>query len=198
MDLVGHGFGALKKVDHVVTEGKPLNPLPIPVFDRFEVAADRSPQKEIGLTNPGEDTVDGAEHFRVGVLAQLAHGAGQVVAPDHDPIQAGGRQDLVQIVHGLDVLNLDEDHDLLAGYGQVLFHGLNAVHVADGTESTNALGWVATGAHSLGGLFARADHGHHDAGRRQIQDRLDQDGIVPGHANDGRRLGAPQRRQVSQ
>ena len=71
-------------------------------------------------------------------------------------------------------------------------------HVADWPPAAHPLGRVAEGAHRGRGLFGGADHGHDDAGRRQVDDALDEDRVVPADADQGRHLGGARRQQVGE
>ena len=64
------------------------------------------------------------EHIRMRRLAvRAAHARGQIIRADEDGVDAGDREDLLEVAHRLDVLALEDDRDFVVRLGVVVGRG---------------------------------------------------------------------------
>ena len=123
-------------------------------------------------------------------LASETHRAGQVVGSHDDARQAGHGQDLVEVPDGVDVLDLHDDDHVFVGLAAEI--GAACPTVAGGpsrAEPADSLGRIETAGHGTANVVRGADQRHDHAGCPDVEDRLDQDRVVPRHPDDRRRVG---------
>src|SRR5260370_40414204 len=118
---------------------------------------------------------DSAALFYAGRPAILAaHAGSQVVGADEDRVDAGYRENLIGVAHGLDVLTLQNHQDLVIGAGIIVDGRGREIERVDATPDTAVPRRRILG-RSDGGqrLLAAIDHRHHDAVSAVIQNPFD-------------------------
>src|SRR5207253_5333967 len=100
----------------------------------------------------------------VGRLAvRAAHAGGQIVGADEHGVDAGDRENLVEVADGLDVLALQDDQDFVVGVGVVIGRvGVEVQGVDAPADAAVAGGRVEAGGDGLQRLVPGVDHRHDD------------------------------------
>ena len=104
-------------------------------------------------------------------LAGNAEGMAEIQGTEKEYIDAPNFGDLLQLVHGLDILNLQDDETLLVCLAQILaawHQSIPCVGIA-AIECTPAKGMESRLPDHLLGLFGTHDVRHHDAGGVDLQ-----------------------------
>ena len=87
---------------------------------RLGIGADRLSHRHARGARRVEHPLDGGDHVGVPGLSQQAHRAGQVHRAGDDAVHARDSQDLLDLVHRVDVLDLQDGQDLGVDLGQVV------------------------------------------------------------------------------
>ena len=131
------------------------------------------------------------------MLIELAHGPRQVGRADADTVDALHLQNGIEVLDGLDVLDLQNYQRLAIGVVDVLRPRHHAVAIA-ATDAAAAIAprRILARRHRCPRRLGRVDHRDDHAGGRQVQDRLDDAVFVPRHAHQRRAVRAANRHDV--
>ena len=137
------------------------------------------------------DLVHLLHHRRVPILPQHAQRSGQIIGSHDDAVDPRNLQDLVQILHALHMLDLQNTPQTFFRIPNVLVHGNGAEAMRPHrAEAPDALGGIQAGGDGLLGRLHRVDHGEDHPVRRHFQNGFHRSRVEihhPHHGEDIRR-----------
>ena len=132
-------------------------------------------------------------HFGMHRLTHVSHRRREIVRSDEKGVDPGRGENLLQVLHGFDRLDLDHDVGFLVGGADVFCNVASGDVEETGSHAADAHGWILGGANGVFGLRAVVDPGDDQPFGADIQRLLDMYHVVPGHAYERGDIPVPRR-----
>src|SRR5437588_2494006 len=120
-----------------------------------------------------------------------AHRGGQVIKTQDQTGDPGYGDNPIDVVDGVDVLDLEDADDVVVHVPTKRRTAQTSVQGRPAwAETANTCRRIQTSSHRAAGILSRANHGNDHARGTAVQDRFNEDMIIPRDAHQGRRTGS--------